>query len=116
MLDEISAAILKKSLDGLSIRYAFTAQNIANVSSPDYQPVRVSFEAELRAAESKGAVAVAQVMPLAHVAPSTADSEAVRIDLELADASQTALRYRALLDVLSREMALHRAVISEGGR
>lgn len=115
-MDEISAAILKKSLDGLSTRYAFTAQNVANVNSPDYQPVRVSFEEALRVAAGQGADAVARVSPLTHVVAPGVESEAVRLDLELADASQTALRYRALLDVLGREMALHRAVITERGR
>lgn len=115
-MDEISAAILKKSLDGLSMRYTFIAQNVANVNSPDYRPVRVSFEEALRAAVSSGAEAVGRVEPRTHVMTANADSEAVRLDLELADASQTALRYRALLDVLARQMALHRAVISDGGR
>lgn len=115
-MDEISAAILKKSLDGLSTRYAFTAQNVANVNSPDYQPVRVSFEEALRVAAGKGAEAIGRVSPVTHVVAPSAESEAVRLDLELADASQTALRYRALLDILAREMALHRAVITEGGR
>jgi flagellar basal-body rod protein FlgB len=115
-LDEISAAILKKSLDGLSMRYAFIAQNVANVNSPDYQPVRVSFEEALRAAAASGAEAVVRVEPSAHVVAPSANSESVRLDLELADASQTAGRYRALLDMLSRQMALHRAVINEGGR
>lgn len=115
-MDEISAALLKTSLDGLSVRYAYTAQNVANVNSPDYQPVRVRFEEALRVAASKGPAAVEQVRPVAHTVAPEIGTEAVRLDLELADASKTALRYRALLDILAREMALHRAVITEGRR
>jgi len=39
----------------------------------------------------------------------------MRLDLELAAAAQTASRYRALVDLMGRQMALHRAVVS-GGR
>lgn len=115
-MDEISAAIMKKALDGLSMRYAFLAQNIANANSPDYQPMSVTFEEALRAAASDGVGAIAEVKPQAHAVVGTDVSTEMRLDLELADASQTAMRYRALLDILGRQMALHRAVVSEGGR
>jgi flagellar basal-body rod protein FlgB len=38
----------------------------------------------------------------------------MRLDLEVATAASTALRYQALLDVLGREMNLRRAVIAGG--
>lgn len=113
-MDEISAALAAKALDGLYLRYQYAAQNIANANSPGYRPVHISFEDSLRAAASKGATAVAQVNPTASAdAASSAD---MRLDLELATASQTAMRYRALLDVLGRQMALHRAAIMDGGK
>lgn len=115
-MDEISAAILKKSLDGLSVRYAFTAQNVANINSPDYQPVRVSFEAELKAAASRGLAAISNVQPRVHALDAAYGAGDSRVDLELADASQTALRYRAMMDILGRELSLQRAIISDGGR
>lgn len=113
-MEEISAAILKKSLDGLAMRYAFAAQNVANANSPGYQPVKVVFEEALRTASRLGPDAVARVpiMTLTTTSPQTD----MRLDLELADASQTSLRYRALLDVLGRELALQRTVISQGTR
>jgi flagellar basal-body rod protein FlgB len=115
-LDEISAAVLKKALDGLSTRYAFIAQNIANANTPNYRPAQVSFEEALRAAAAQGSQAVAQVQPEVHFNTESAGSPEMRLDLELADASQTAMRYRAMLEILGRQMALHRAVVSEGGR
>jgi len=39
----------------------------------------------------------------------------MRLDLEIATASQTAMRYGALLSVLDRQMAITRAAIA-GGR
>ncbi len=115
-MDEISATLIMKALDGLSLRYQFTAQNIANANSPGYRPVHVSFEENLRTAAPSGAEAIENVKPIARFATGQPDSAEARLDLELASASQTAMRYRALLEVLGRQMALHRALVSQGGR
>ena len=115
-MDEISAALIMKMLDGLSLRYQFTAQNIANANSPGYRPVRVSFEESLKAAAPKGIRAIEDTRPMTQYAAGQPDSSEARLDLELASASQTAMRYRALLEVLGRQMALHRALVSQGAR
>ena len=115
-MDEISATMISKALDCLSVRYQFTAQNIANANTPDYQPVRVTFENSLKEASSRGLRAIEAVKPSTVVDSSTSGSVETRLDLELASASQTAARYRALLDILGRQMALHRAVVGQGGR
>lgn len=115
-MDEISAAVVKKALDGLSMRYAFIAQNIANSNSPSYAPVKVKFEEALRAAAARGTDAVQQVKPETLRERDPVGSTDLRIDLELADASQTAMRYRAMLELLGRQMAMHRSVVSGGGR
>lgn len=112
-MDEISAALAVKALDGLYLRYQYTAQNIANANSAGYRPIHVSFEENLRSAASKGAMAIADVRPAVSVDAAGSD---MRLDLELSTASQTAMRYRALLDVLGRQMAVHRAVIMDGGK
>jgi flagellar basal-body rod protein FlgB len=113
-MDEVSAALIARALDGLNQRYLFIAQNIANVNSPDYRPVRVSFEESLRDAAVHGPDAIRAVEPKVYVEEAT--DEAMRLDLELAAAAQTASRYRALVDLLGRQMALHRALLSAGGR
>lgn len=114
-MDEVSAALIARALDGLNQRYMFTAQNIANANSAGYRPVRVSFEESLRAAASSGAEAIRAVEPRVFV--ETGDgAETMRLDLELATASQTAMRYRALVDILGRQMALQRALLAAGGR
>ncbi|MFZ2031065.1 MAG: hypothetical protein WAU68_12195 [Vitreimonas sp.] len=113
-MDPISSALIEKALDGLSQRYDFTAQNIANANTPHYHPVRVSFEESLRNAASRGAAAITAVEPRAISDPTSA-GDGVRLDLELATASQTAMRYRALLDLLGQQMRLESAVLT-GGR
>lgn len=115
-MDEISTALITRALEGLNQRYLFTAQNIANANSPDYRPVRVSFEESLRAASGQGLDAITAVEPEIHAEDQVEGGEAMRLDLELATASQTAMRYRALVDILGRQMALHRALLAAGGR
>lgn len=112
-MDEVSAALISKALEGLHQRYLFTAQNIANANSPDYRPMRVSFEESLRAAAGRGSEAIRSVQPRV-IEDDSAVGAAMRLDLELAAASQTAMRYRALIDILGRQMALSRAAAAMG--
>jgi flagellar basal-body rod protein FlgB len=115
-VDEVSAALITRALEGLNQRYLFTAQNIANANTADYRPVRVSFEESLRAAASQGADAVSAVEPHVYTEEIAEGAEPMRLDLEIATASQTAMRYRALVDILGRQMALQRALLATGGR
>lgn len=114
-MDQLTTILLTKALDGLALRSAAISQNVANANSPDYRPVRVSFESELAAAARDGEEAVRNVQPkIIHQAQDDA-AEGVRIDLELAEASKTALRYNALTDILNRQVQLTRLGI-QGGR
>jgi flagellar basal-body rod protein FlgB len=114
-MDNISTALVVKALDGLTLRYQATAQNIANANSPGYRPVRVRFEDSLRSAAAHGLQAIAHVKPEVELAPAPRIASEMRMDLEIANASQTAMRYGALITLLGREMALARTVVS-GGR
>lgn len=114
-MDEISATLIMKALEGLNQRYLYTAQNIANAGTADYRPVRVSFEESLRAAAARGPEAVRDVEPRIHF-EDAAEASPQRLDLELANASRTAARYRSLVDILARQMSLHRAIVTASGR
>lgn len=111
-MDPISTALIAKALDGLNQRSLFTAQNIANANSSDYRPAHVTFEESLRTAASDGLGAINAVEPQTLIDEGAAP---MRLDLELAAASQTAMRYRALIEILGRQMALDRAVLSAAG-
>ena len=112
-MDEISLTLISRALEGLNQRYLYTAQNIANANTPNYQPVRVSFEENLQAAAQRGRAAIDAVEPQVFV-EDTSDAGPMRLDLELETAQQTASRYRALVDILSRQMALQRAIAQPG--
>jgi flagellar basal-body rod protein FlgB len=114
-MDPVTPLLIAKALDGLHARQKVIAENIANAGTPNYRPLAVSFEASLKAAAAQGADAIASVEPRTHLAPRAAIPGELRLDLEIATAAQTSMRYGALIDFLGREMALHRAVVS-GGR
>ena len=113
-MNPVSAAIVTKALDGLSLRLDVTAANIANANSRSYRPMTVSFEDSLRAAAPHGVVAIRGVE--ARVSPAAAGrfGDEPRIDLELDTASSTALRYSALVDMLGRELELTRLALRGG--
>jgi len=113
-VDPVSAVIINKALDGLSMRSQATAENIANANSLDFRPVRVTFEDSLRAAALAGPDAVRQVTPRIDREPSIAAGNEMRLDLELATASETAMRYAALLDLLGRQIQIRRTAITGG--
>jgi flagellar basal-body rod protein FlgB len=109
-MDASNAILLIKALDGLSARAVVTAQNIANASTPGYRPLRLTFEKALQNAATQGDDAVAQLQPRVERAP--ASEGGLRLDLEMATASTTTLRYSALIEVLNREMQINSIAIT----
>lgn len=108
MIDPTSSLIVR-TLDGLSTRQAVTAENIANANSPNFRPLRVTFEDALAAAARRGDGSLQTVQP--HIAGAP-PGERLRLDLELATASATALRYAALTDLLSRQLQMETLAIT----
>lgn len=113
-MDAISPVLINKALDGLSMRYLATAENIANANSPAFKPLRVSFEESLKAAARGGPEAMRSVKPSVKHMEALSMSKDTRLDLELATASETAMRYAALIDLLGRQMQISRTVIRGG--
>ena len=107
-----STVIMLKALDALAARATISAQNIANAGSPNYRPARLSFEQALRDAAALGNEAVAAVTP--HTERLSLDEPGARqrLDLELATASTTALRYGALITMLGRQMQIESLAVA----
>lgn len=112
-MNPITAAILMKTLDGLSLRAEANAQNIANAGTAGYRPVRVSFETALsEAARSGSAAAIAAVRPGVAMDPSFGPGDAMRLDLEMAEAASTAGRYGAVVELLNRHAQIAALAVS----
>lgn len=114
-MTSVSKILIAKALDGLHARQIATAHNIANANTQGYRPIHVTFEDSLRAAAGQGSDAIRNVRPHTEFAPVPHFADEMRLDLEIATASQTAMRYGALLSVLEGRGGLMRSVIA-GGR
>jgi len=108
-----SSVLAVKALDGLSARSIVTAENIANAGTPGYRPLKVTFEeALITAARGGSAREIAGVRPKVETQKGPAGDSGLRLDLELATASSTAMRYAALIEVLNRQMQVHALAVS----
>jgi flagellar basal-body rod protein FlgB len=115
---DLVTAVVSKALDGLFVRQAVTANNIANANSDAFAPSRVSFEDALRnaiASQPGDDIArisnrVANVMPSVDLA-SLGLSEGVQLDQEVATASETSARYAMLAGMLDRSLQMQMLAI-----
>ena len=107
-------AVAGKALDGLYLRAAALAHNLANLNSPGFQSLEVNFESVLRQAAAKGPHAVEAVEFGFQAGLSFGPGEERREDLMLIDASRNAGRFAALADFTGRRFAI--AAAAAGAR
>lgn len=113
-MSAVSQLMAIKAMDGLYLRASAIAHNIANSSSPSFHRQTVDFEAELRAAAAEGPEGLARFHPAIMRDVAAVAGGDVRLDLEMASASATSLRYAALSDILNRQMQLSRLAVRGG--
>lgn len=118
--------VIGYALDGLSLRHAAIASNIANANSPAFRPREVRFEAQLsallsqqRAGSTSGTGAgtgypppplVTESLPRAGLTGQrTVEAEIVRLN-------QNVVQYQALIKGLEKHMASLSTAINEGRR
>jgi flagellar basal-body rod protein FlgB len=111
-MDSITATVLLQAMDGLETRSRVTAQNIANANTPNYRPLKVSFEDALRQAAFGTHLEIRDVTPKVSVAIDEFGKSELRLDLELATATSTAGRYGTLAELLNRRLQLEAIAIS----
>lgn len=123
IIDSNATALLSLALDAASMRQQAIAHNIANVNSPGHQRVSVSFESRMAALRSPdGQVAQPSLGDLSNYRPAFeyaqlgSTENAVALDQELAQLSETALHQQALLKALNKHFALIGMAIAEGKR
>ncbi len=110
-MSELTSILALKALDGLTVRAAATSQNIANANSPGYRPLKVSFEDALADASSRGPEAIDALEPKIEPDLGAAQSDGVRLDLQMATASMTTARYAALIEILTLQMQQTRTAL-----
>lgn len=118
-----TTGLVSMALDAAVLRQQAIAQNIANANTPGYQRLGVSFESRLAAlTNSAGQVRAPAAAELAayhpRLEPAAPDhgGQAVSLDEEMAQLSQTTLHHQALLKALNKHMALLAMAVNEGKR
>lgn len=113
LFDETSG-LLSQMIGIASLRHQVLSRNLANIDTPGYQPMDVSFSEQLRLASegvaSQGSVIQATVtaQPLR---AKRYDNNAVDIDREMAKLAENALWHNAMIQFMSSRMNLLRSAI-----
>jgi flagellar basal-body rod protein FlgB len=122
-IDSSTTALLGLAIDAAALRQQALAQNIANVNTPGYRRIDVSFEERIAAlvdgsgqVRDPGKAGLATFRPFLQVAQADAADGGVSLDTELAAMSENTLRHQVLVKALSRHLALIGTAINEGKR
>jgi flagellar basal-body rod protein FlgB len=108
VFDDIASLSLRSALDGLAARQRAISENIANVQTPNYHAVRVSFEDNLRQAIEDGGPAYVEPSRATSLEPTREDGNNVNLDTETLSSVDTNLRYQLALRAMDHEYSLIR--------
>lgn len=106
MLDDVASVTLSTALSALAARQRVSANNIANLETPNFRAGQVSFEDNLRQAVAAGDPAQAAVTMTASTAPAGINGNNVSLDTETLIDQKTALQYQLLSGAMSSKFGL----------
>ncbi|MDX9872658.1 MAG: flagellar basal body rod protein FlgB [Clostridia bacterium] len=133
MLETNLVNILRRAMDGSTVKNSVLSNNIANVNTPGFKKSSVSFQQELadslgqgerlalkrtrekHLAGRPGGEAVVNVSEITNTSLRT-DGNNVDIDMEQALLAENNIYFNGLADLLTAQLALLRTSISEGRR
>jgi flagellar basal-body rod protein FlgB len=124
LIDPTTVGMLTMALDATALRQQAIAQNIANVNTPGYQRIGVSFEQHLGALRSAVQSGATPSLASFHVQRDYRPAfenvgtagDPVALDMEVAALSENTLQQQALLKVLNKHLGLLSTAINEGKR
>jgi flagellar basal-body rod protein FlgB len=108
--------LLSNLLDGAALRHRVIANNIANINTPGFRQLSVSFEDALAQALDRGNMDKAlQMQPQVVFGAGGAtrlDGNNVDIDLEMGDLAKNTLFFRTVNQVLANQLGILRSAIT----
>ena len=110
-------ALLSRALDAATLRQTVHAANVANADTEGYRRLEVVFSAELQRLNAEGpALDTSQALQWAQTEPEIVESaeSKVRLDQEMAQMAENAVRYQALLGAIERTLGTLRFAAKEG--
>lgn len=123
--------VLRNGLSGLAERQKLIANNLANVDTPGYRSLDVSFERILeRQVKGSTDLALVTTSPAHMAAPppgenfsaqglakaTRAGDVGVDVDAEMARLSETVIEYNAVAQLMAARLSLLRSAVTEGRR
>jgi flagellar basal-body rod protein FlgB len=131
VFDTVTSSVIKTAMDGLAMRQRVTADNVANVNTPQFLAGRVQFEdalrqavdagtgfdGETRAAISRAALADEATQPsmARSLEPTRTDGNNVNLDHEVISNIDTQLRYQLMIRAMDDQYGAIRTVAAGGG-
>src|SRR5262245_15107361 len=110
-------AVLSRALDAAALRQTVHATNIANVDTEGYLHLEVVDPAEQQRLNAAGpALDAEQALQWSQAEPVVVESaeSKVRLDTEMAQMAENAVRYQALLGAIERTLGTLRAAARDG--
>ncbi len=104
---------LQHLVDSTSMRHQVVAQNIANVNTPGYHRLDVTFDqAFAQELESKGILRNMDAkIEVDDLSPERSDGNNVDIDREMADLNQNAMMHQTFLQLIAGRLnTMHHAI------
>ena len=108
--DAVTSAV-ERALDGVSERQRVSADNVANVNTPNFKASRVEFEDSLAAAIQAGDPDAAQPTVTAANTPANINGNNVMLDEETTTLIKSGLQYEALVNALNYKLNLIRTAV-----
>jgi flagellar basal-body rod protein FlgB len=122
--ESVTNSMLKLALNAASLNHQAIANNIANINTIGYAPVRVNFEEQLdnirQTLEQGGRVKpdmLSGIQPVFERSQPFGDGDrTTTLDMETAKLAENTVHYEALLKVMGIRMSMVGAAINEGKR
>jgi len=106
VLDDVTSVTLNTALSALAERQRISANNLANIETPNFTARQVSFESSLRDAIAAGDPAQASVSITPTADPAGVNGNNVNLDTETVTDEKTALQYSLLSGAMSAKFGL----------
>jgi flagellar basal-body rod protein FlgB len=125
VVHSLTSSLVMRALDAATLRHATQAQNIANASTPGYQPLRVNFEEQLalvrgqllgRSDNAAASRALSTIQPRVDFQPSGSvdGNDKVKVEEEIAKMMQNAVFYQSLITALGKNGSILRMAVRGG--
>jgi flagellar basal-body rod protein FlgB len=111
MLDDLTSVTLATALAGLSAQQRVSANNIANIETPNFKASSVSFADSLRSAVAAGDPSQATLTETSQNGPVSANGNNVSLDTETVTDEKTQLQYQLLSGAMTSKLNLISTVL-----